>query len=57
MVGRVGSGLSSVSRQQLQQQLAPQRRSTPPAGHAENVAMADATWVDPQAIARIAYRP
>ncbi|MBB3097832.1 bifunctional non-homologous end joining protein LigD [Actinoplanes campanulatus] len=56
LVGRVGSGLSGASRQRLQQQLAPLRRSDPPAGHAESVAMADATWVDPQVVARIAYR-
>ncbi|BEL13032.1 ATP-dependent DNA ligase [Actinoplanes sichuanensis] len=56
LVGRVGSGLSSASRQQLQHQLAPLRRSSPPAGHAESIAMADATWVDPQVVARIAYR-
>ncbi|MEU8659053.1 hypothetical protein [Actinoplanes philippinensis] len=43
-------------RRQLQQQLAPLRRSDPPADHAESLAMADTTWVDPQVVARIAYR-
>ncbi|GIE81991.1 hypothetical protein Aph02nite_79410 [Actinoplanes philippinensis] len=56
LVGRVGSGLSGASRQQLQQQLAPLRRPQPPAGHAEAMAMTEATWVDPQVVARIAYR-
>ncbi|MEU4559528.1 non-homologous end-joining DNA ligase [Actinoplanes sp. NPDC023936] len=59
LVGRVGSGLSGAARRQLQQQLAPLRRSRPPAGHAESVAMAaeaQANWVDPQVVARIAYR-
>jgi bifunctional non-homologous end joining protein LigD len=56
LIGRVGSGLSGTSRRQLQQRLAPLRRSDPPADHAETVAMAEATWVDPQVVARIAYR-
>lgn len=56
LVGRVGSGLSDASRQELQQRLAPLRRSGPPAGHAESMAMAEATWVDPQVVARIAFR-
>ncbi|BCJ47550.1 ATP-dependent DNA ligase [Actinoplanes ianthinogenes] len=56
LVGRVGSGLSGASRQQLQQQLAPLRRSNPPTGHAESLAMAETTWVDPQVVARVAYR-
>jgi bifunctional non-homologous end joining protein LigD len=56
LVGRVGSGLSGASRQQLQRQLAPLRRTHSPAGHAESIAMAEATWVDPQVVARIAFR-
>jgi bifunctional non-homologous end joining protein LigD len=56
LVGRVGSGLSGASRQQLQQRLTPLRRSSSPAGHAESAAMAEAMWVDPQIVARIAYR-
>ncbi|GAA0505449.1 ATP-dependent DNA ligase [Paractinoplanes deccanensis] len=56
LVGRVGSGLSGAARRQLEQQLAPLRRGSPPAGHAELAAMAEATWVDPQVVARIAYR-
>jgi bifunctional non-homologous end joining protein LigD len=56
LVGRVGSDLSGASRQRLQSQLAPVRRSEPPAGHAEGVAMAEAMWVDPQVVARIAFR-
>lgn len=56
LVGRVGSGLSDASRLQLQQQLGPLRRSNPPTGHGESVAMAEANWVNPQVVARIAYR-
>ncbi len=56
LVGRVGSGLSGAAREQLQRRLAPLRRANPPAGHAEAAAMAEATWVDPQVVARIAYR-
>jgi bifunctional non-homologous end joining protein LigD len=56
LVGRVGSGLSGAARQQLRQRLAPLHRSSPPAGHAESVAMAEASWVEPQVVARIAYR-
>ena len=56
LVGRVGSGLSGASREQLQRRLTPLRRATSPAGHAENAAMTEATWVDPRVVARIAYR-
>ncbi|MFF5075969.1 non-homologous end-joining DNA ligase [Actinoplanes sp. NPDC000266] len=56
LVGRVGSGLSGASRQQLEQRLTPLRRSRPPASHAEIAAMAEATWVEPEVVARIAYR-
>ncbi|XVV15465.1 non-homologous end-joining DNA ligase [Actinoplanes sp. CA-131856] len=56
LVGRVGSGLSGTSRQQLEQRLTPLRRSRPPASHAEIAAMAEATWVEPEVVARIAYR-
>ncbi|GAA2698140.1 ATP dependent DNA ligase [Actinoplanes palleronii] len=56
LVGRVGSGLSGAARRQLQQLLAPLHRGSPPAGHAESAAMAEAMWVDPQVVARIGYR-
>lgn len=54
-VGRVGSGLTSVQRQQLRSRLAPLRRATAPL-HAEAAAMADATWVEPRLVAQVAYR-
>ncbi|MEU8821631.1 non-homologous end-joining DNA ligase [Actinoplanes sp. NPDC048796] len=56
LVGRVGSGLSGAARQQLERRLTPLRRVRPPASHAELTAMAEATWVEPEVVARIAYR-
>ncbi|SNY38455.1 bifunctional non-homologous end joining protein LigD [Paractinoplanes atraurantiacus] len=56
LIGRVGSGLSGASREQLERRLTPLRRSRPPASHAEAAAMAEATWVEPEVVARIAYR-
>ncbi|XVU28285.1 non-homologous end-joining DNA ligase [Actinoplanes sp. CA-054009] len=56
LVGRVGSGLSGASRQQLERLLGPLRRVRPPAGHAEVAAMNEATWVEPEVVARVAYR-
>jgi len=54
-VGRVGSGLTGAQRQNLRQRLDPIRRTTPPL-HAEAAAMAEATWVEPQLVAQVAYR-
>ncbi|MEV4351678.1 non-homologous end-joining DNA ligase [Actinoplanes sp. NPDC049596] len=56
LVGRVGSGLSGDSRRHLQERLAPLRRSRPPVAHAESTALAGAVWVEPQTVARVAYR-